>query len=68
MEELSQLSPASREAALEALPRKELQQLAKEIGVKVQEVQKDWSELCPSERLAKLLACAGRRATVKAKT
>lgn len=35
MEELGKLSPVSRESSLEALPRKELQQLAKESGVKV---------------------------------
>ena len=35
MEELSKLSPTSRERKLDDLPRKELQQLAKEAGVKV---------------------------------
>lgn len=35
MDELSKLSPASRERNLDELPRKELQQLAKEAGVKV---------------------------------
>ena len=35
MDELSKLSPASRERNLIGLPRKELQQLAKETGVKV---------------------------------
>ncbi len=35
MDELSLLSPASRERSLDELPRKELQQLAKETGVKV---------------------------------
>lgn len=35
MDELSNLSPASRERSLDELPRKELQQLAKEAGVKV---------------------------------
>ena len=35
MDELSNLSPASREHSLDDLPRKELQQLAKEAGVKV---------------------------------
>ena len=35
MEELGKLSPTSRETSLEALPRKELQQLAKETGIKV---------------------------------
>lgn len=35
MDELSKLSPASRERNLDDLPRKELQQLAKEAGVKV---------------------------------
>ncbi|KAL3147858.1 hypothetical protein ABBQ32_002579 [Trebouxia sp. C0010 RCD-2024] len=34
MDELSKLSPASRERNLDELPRKELQQLAKEAGVK----------------------------------
>ncbi len=35
MDELGTLSPASRERSLDELPRKELQQLAKEAGVKV---------------------------------
>ena len=35
MDELGKLSPASRERNLDDLPRKELQQLAKEAGVKV---------------------------------
>jgi hypothetical protein len=35
MDELGILSPASRERSLDELPRKELQQLAKEAGVKV---------------------------------
>ena len=35
MDELSELSPASRERSLDDLPRKDLQQLAKEAGVKV---------------------------------
>ena len=35
MDELDTLSPASRERSLDGLPRKELQQLAKEAGVKV---------------------------------
>ena len=35
MDELDTLSPASRERSLDELPRKELQQLAKEAGVKV---------------------------------
>jgi len=35
MDELGILSPTSRERSLDELPRKELQQLAKEAGVKV---------------------------------
>lgn len=35
MDELTVLSPTSRERSLDELPRKELQQLAKEAGVKV---------------------------------
>lgn len=35
MDELSKLSPASRERNLDELPRKELQHLAKEAAVKV---------------------------------